>query len=187
MPSAYLCFELPSDLISSFRLQPSSKVAILRFERGMRQGLLAWISRGSIWEYHAFGIVSYVCLDLLDSHSSPTEEVALQCRRRLPIPLSYLWCAGRLHSRARGFPTKNGLDEGTQGKATPISRGNLINQFVFSLPAYPTPRRFTNVGFESVQGQASALRSKPVCRPVPYCIRMALVDMLDAYIQIPDW
>jgi len=37
---------------------PSSKVAILRFERGMQQGLLARISRGSVWEYHAFGIVS---------------------------------------------------------------------------------------------------------------------------------
>ncbi|KAK0460929.1 uncharacterized protein EV420DRAFT_1640436 [Desarmillaria tabescens] len=31
---------------------PSPKVAILRFERGMQQGLLARISRGSIMEYH---------------------------------------------------------------------------------------------------------------------------------------
>ena len=38
--------------------QPSSKVAILRFERGMQQGLLARISRSSIMEYHAFGIIS---------------------------------------------------------------------------------------------------------------------------------
>lgn len=37
---------------------PSSKVAILRFERGMQQGLLARISRSSIMEYHAFGIIS---------------------------------------------------------------------------------------------------------------------------------
>jgi hypothetical protein len=37
---------------------PSPKAAILRFERGMQQGLLARISRGSIMEYHAFGIVS---------------------------------------------------------------------------------------------------------------------------------
>ncbi|KAI0767012.1 hypothetical protein C8Q74DRAFT_924051 [Fomes fomentarius] len=38
---------------------PSPKVAILRFERGMQQGLLARISRGSsIMEYHAFGIIS---------------------------------------------------------------------------------------------------------------------------------
>ncbi|KAJ7594974.1 hypothetical protein C8J56DRAFT_1123667 [Mycena floridula] len=37
---------------------PSSKVVILRFERGMQQGLLARISRGSIMEYHAFGIIS---------------------------------------------------------------------------------------------------------------------------------
>ncbi|KAI0302371.1 hypothetical protein B0F90DRAFT_1816577 [Multifurca ochricompacta] len=37
---------------------PSSKVAIIRFERGMQQGLLARVSRSSIMEYHAFGIVS---------------------------------------------------------------------------------------------------------------------------------
>ncbi|KAH9976187.1 hypothetical protein BGW80DRAFT_1203161 [Lactifluus volemus] len=37
---------------------PSSKVAIIRFERGMQQGLLARISRSSIMEYHAFGIIS---------------------------------------------------------------------------------------------------------------------------------
>ena len=38
--------------------QPSPQVAILRFERGMQQGLLARISRSSIMEYHAFGIIS---------------------------------------------------------------------------------------------------------------------------------
>ncbi|KAJ6520743.1 hypothetical protein B0H19DRAFT_102692 [Mycena capillaripes] len=37
---------------------PSPKVAIIRFERGMQQGLLARISRGSFLEYHAFGIIS---------------------------------------------------------------------------------------------------------------------------------
>ncbi|KIJ65906.1 hypothetical protein HYDPIDRAFT_109991 [Hydnomerulius pinastri MD-312] len=37
---------------------PSPKVVILRLERGMQQGLLARISRGSIMEYHAFGIIS---------------------------------------------------------------------------------------------------------------------------------
>ncbi|KAE9408676.1 hypothetical protein BT96DRAFT_913814 [Gymnopus androsaceus JB14] len=37
---------------------PSPKVAILRFERGMQQGLLARISRSSVLEYHAFGIIS---------------------------------------------------------------------------------------------------------------------------------
>ncbi|EIN06733.1 hypothetical protein PUNSTDRAFT_72474 [Punctularia strigosozonata HHB-11173 SS5] len=37
---------------------PSPKVAVLRFERGMQQGLLSRISRSSIMEYHAFGIVS---------------------------------------------------------------------------------------------------------------------------------
>ncbi|TDL23046.1 hypothetical protein BD410DRAFT_787876 [Rickenella mellea] len=37
---------------------PSPKVAVLRFERGMQQGLLGRISRSSIMEYHAFGIIS---------------------------------------------------------------------------------------------------------------------------------
>ncbi|OCB85780.1 hypothetical protein A7U60_g7132 [Sanghuangporus baumii] len=37
---------------------PSPKVAVLRFERGMQQGLLARISRSSVMEYHAFGIIS---------------------------------------------------------------------------------------------------------------------------------
>jgi hypothetical protein len=37
---------------------PSPKVAIIRFERGLQQGLLARISRSTILEYHAFGTVS---------------------------------------------------------------------------------------------------------------------------------
>jgi hypothetical protein len=37
---------------------PSPKVAVLRFKRGMQQGLLTRISRSSIMEYHAFGIIS---------------------------------------------------------------------------------------------------------------------------------
>ncbi|KAH0830509.1 hypothetical protein J3R83DRAFT_1960 [Lanmaoa asiatica] len=38
--------------------QPSPKVAVLRFERGMQQGLLARVSRSMVMEYHAFGIIS---------------------------------------------------------------------------------------------------------------------------------
>lgn len=38
--------------------QPSPKVVILRFKRGMQQGLLARIGHSSILEYHAFGTVS---------------------------------------------------------------------------------------------------------------------------------
>lgn len=38
--------------------QPSPKVAILKFNRGMQQGLLGRIGRTSIMEYHAFGIIS---------------------------------------------------------------------------------------------------------------------------------
>ena len=37
---------------------PSPKVAIVRFRRGMQQGLLGRISRSCIMEYHAFGIIS---------------------------------------------------------------------------------------------------------------------------------
>ncbi|EJF57564.1 hypothetical protein BD309DRAFT_969522 [Dichomitus squalens] len=37
---------------------PSPKVAILRFERGMQQGLISRVSRSSVMEYHAFGIIS---------------------------------------------------------------------------------------------------------------------------------
>ncbi|KAL2268045.1 hypothetical protein VTJ83DRAFT_2891 [Remersonia thermophila] len=37
---------------------PSPKVAILKFQRGMQQGLLGRISRTSIMEYHAFGLIS---------------------------------------------------------------------------------------------------------------------------------
>ena len=47
-------------------IQPSPKVAIIRFERGMQQGLLARVGRSSIMEYHAFGIISYASI-LLDA------------------------------------------------------------------------------------------------------------------------
>lgn len=40
--------------------QPSPKVAIVRFRRGMQQGLLGRISRSAVKEYHAFGIISFV-------------------------------------------------------------------------------------------------------------------------------
>ncbi|PMD63056.1 uncharacterized protein K444DRAFT_523088, partial [Hyaloscypha bicolor E] len=37
---------------------PPPNVAILRFDRGMKQGLLGRISRTSVMDYHAFGIIS---------------------------------------------------------------------------------------------------------------------------------
>ncbi|KAF5665584.1 non-ribosomal peptide synthetase [Fusarium heterosporum] len=37
---------------------PSSKVAIIRFNRGMQQGLTGRISRTAVKEFHAFGIIS---------------------------------------------------------------------------------------------------------------------------------
>ncbi|KAL6912415.1 hypothetical protein FSST1_010175 [Fusarium sambucinum] len=39
-------------------VQPSPKVAILRFDRGMQQGLTSRISRTAVKEFHAFGIIS---------------------------------------------------------------------------------------------------------------------------------
>ena len=47
-----------TDAHLSFHLQPSPKVAIVRFRRGMQQGLLGRISRSAVKEYHAFGIIS---------------------------------------------------------------------------------------------------------------------------------
>lgn len=41
-------------------------MAIIRFQRGMQQGLLTRIGRGSVMEYHAFGIISYASM-LLDA------------------------------------------------------------------------------------------------------------------------
>jgi len=43
-------------------------VAIIRFERGMQQGLLTRISRTALMEYHTFGIVSYVLDSLFLIH-----------------------------------------------------------------------------------------------------------------------
>ena len=37
-------------------------MAIIRFERGMQQGLLARVGRHPIMEYHAFGIISYASI-----------------------------------------------------------------------------------------------------------------------------
>ena len=41
-----------------FTGKPSTKVVILRFERGMQRGLFSRISRTATLEYHAFGIIS---------------------------------------------------------------------------------------------------------------------------------
>lgn len=38
--------------------QPSPRVAIVKFQRGIQQGLLGRISRDGIREYHGFGIIS---------------------------------------------------------------------------------------------------------------------------------
>jgi len=53
-----LYYLITSQLLLLTRTQPSPKVAVIRFDRGMQQGLLGRISRTSIMEYHAFGIIS---------------------------------------------------------------------------------------------------------------------------------
>lgn len=51
-------------------------MAIIRFERGMQQGLLERIGRSPIVEYHAFGIISYasISLDVNYSHQFHIRE-----------------------------------------------------------------------------------------------------------------
>jgi hypothetical protein len=44
-------------LVTSLQ-QPSTRVAIIRFERGIPQGLFGRISRHGLLEYHGFGIIS---------------------------------------------------------------------------------------------------------------------------------
>ena len=39
-------------------VQPSSRVAIIKFQKGIQQGLLGRISRSATMEYHGFGIIS---------------------------------------------------------------------------------------------------------------------------------
>ncbi|KFY47877.1 hypothetical protein V495_01764 [Pseudogymnoascus sp. VKM F-4514 (FW-929)] len=56
-----LCVLVPWFTLREIAVQveiPSPRVAVLRFDRGMQQGLLGRISRTSIMEYHAFGIIS---------------------------------------------------------------------------------------------------------------------------------
>ena len=77
--------------------QPSPKVAIVRFRRGMQQGLLGRISRSAVKEYHAFGIISYVHLShrvvlRADEHpqkGGPPREVPLPDLRCARSVLSF--------------------------------------------------------------------------------------------------
>ena len=39
-------------------LQPSDRVAVIKFNKGIQQGLLGRISRTATMEYHGFGIIS---------------------------------------------------------------------------------------------------------------------------------
>lgn len=51
-------------VLNRCHIQPSNKVAVLRFQRGMQQGLLGRVSRSAVMEYHAFGIISCVHLKI---------------------------------------------------------------------------------------------------------------------------
>lgn len=46
------------DILLTSLQQPSARVAIIKFERGIQQGLLGRISRHGLLEYHGFGIIS---------------------------------------------------------------------------------------------------------------------------------
>ncbi|KAJ7683069.1 hypothetical protein B0H17DRAFT_1181705 [Mycena rosella] len=72
---------------------PSPKVAVTRFERGIQQGLLERVSRGSILEYHAFGIISL-------GADSRTAKAA-----SLVNTTPDLWGTRRFHQEPRRKPT----------------------------------------------------------------------------------
>ncbi|KAG8741962.1 hypothetical protein FRC10_002228 [Ceratobasidium sp. 414] len=45
-------------IVNTCFAKPSQKVAVIRFDRGLQQGLLGRISRTAVLEYHAFGTIS---------------------------------------------------------------------------------------------------------------------------------
>ena len=46
------------DYITDHYYQPSPRVAVIKFGKGIQQGLLGRISRTATMEYHGFGIIS---------------------------------------------------------------------------------------------------------------------------------
>ena len=83
-------------------------MAIIKFKRGIQQGLLGRISRHGLLEYHGFGIVSE---GIESSHhceflvGSAVSELVLNRSLRHD-----LWCTGRLDPFYRPRPAKNALD-----------------------------------------------------------------------------
>ena len=55
--SLHVCFR-HSDSDHKALYQPSPRTAIVKFQRGIQQGLLGRISRSAVAEYHGFGIIS---------------------------------------------------------------------------------------------------------------------------------
>jgi hypothetical protein len=64
-------------LILNLGLQPSERTAIVKFQRGIQQGLLGRISRAPVGEYHGFGIIS--------------EGIESKCHCEEPIFLKNAW------------------------------------------------------------------------------------------------
>jgi len=144
-------------------------VAIIRFERGMQQGLLTRISRTALMEYHTFGIVSYVFnffvpytggfVDHCHREGVHSKEHYLICgvqgdftRSLVENPPSRLWTRELKVSHKQ-------LDAGTYRQLT-----NFVSRS--SLQAFPMRVRYTDEEFVSVPAQVSVQRCRLVCRSV---------------------
>ena len=97
----------------------------------MQQGLISRISRSSIMEYHAFGIVSYVFGGM-----SPMEVVSLtgaamfcQGGTSREVPLPDLRSTGRLYPLVGQRPSHTSLDAAVEGahSCRPVEAGYLTN------------------------------------------------------------
>lgn len=82
----------------------------------MQHGLLSRISRSSIMEYHAFGIVSYVSfLNYRCISGAPCTYLVSQGRNTCKISLPNLWGERRLYSKTRPRSANPSLDAAAKG------------------------------------------------------------------------
>lgn len=91
----------------------------------MQQGLLARISRSSIMEYHAFGIISYVPSTSIEFLSI---YAVSQRREARGISLFDLWGPGRLYKILGRESTGVGLDKRIEGAFKPCSFAALLDK-----------------------------------------------------------
>lgn len=166
--------------------QPSPKVAVLRFERGMQHGLLARISRGAILEYHAFGIISWVLIpnfaaylltDYPNSEGKQAKYHYLICgvqgdftRTLVDNPPQTIW--------TRQLKVSNKM----RCKPTPLSWS-----LCYSLLGFPTLPRCTRGVFEFVLVRAWALHFQRVYRWVIDCAGVCACAHVAHFLQSPDW